>query len=83
MKIGDLVRVVTVPDGLNEWAYDDPEYPDTKTVFQRCIGSTFPVIDVTAEGLIELEVGEAMGVDSYLHSIWIEPEHLALYETSN
>ena len=75
MKIGDLIRVVSVPDGLPE---DDPATDRwMKTIFEPCVGHSFPIIDLT-NGLIELEVGEVMGVESYLHSIWIEPDCVGL-----
>ena len=74
MKIGDVVRVIGVPVNLPEPA---------RMVFERSVGRIFSVVDVTPEGLIELEVGEAVGMKPYLHSIWIEPEHLVPAETSN
>ncbi len=38
------------------------------------LGRTFAIADITSHGLLELEVGEVVGVASYLHSIWIEPD---------
>lgn len=75
MKIGDLVRVVGVPENLPDDA--PPGEFSVKAVFERSLDSVFPIIDITPHGLVELQVGEAVGVESYLHSIWIEPEFLA------
>ena len=66
MKVGDLVRVIGVPERL-------PDSPETLEVFRRCVGRTFPIIDIAAGGLLELEVGEVMGVHPVMHSVWIEP----------
>lgn len=73
MKPGDLVRVVAIPPHL-------PGSAETGLVFERCVGRTFPIIDMTAHGHIEIEVGEVMGVAASLHSIWIEPEYLELVQ---
>jgi hypothetical protein len=74
MKVGDLVRVVAVPARLPK------DSPDTKLVFERSVGHIFPIIDITADGQVELEVGEVMGVLACLHSIWIESECLELVQ---
>jgi hypothetical protein len=81
MKIGDLVRVIGIPDNLSDDA--DPGKFSTKAVFERSVGSVYPIIDITTEGLVELQVGEAVGVEPYLHSIWLEPEFLVFAEISN
>ena len=72
MKIGDRVRVIGVPPDLPP--HDPMDDPCMRTVFGRSVGKCFPIIDITPAGLIELEVGKAVGVASYLHSIWIEAE---------
>jgi hypothetical protein len=69
MKAGDLVRVIAVPAGI-------PDNPESKEVFARSVGRTFPVIEVRDDGQAELEVGEVMGVLACLHTIWVEPECL-------
>ncbi|MDQ0471613.1 hypothetical protein [Labrys wisconsinensis] len=43
-------------------------------MFELSLGRTFAIADITSHGLLELEVGEVVGVASYLHSIWIEPD---------
>ena len=75
MKAGDLVRVTAVPAHL-------PDSHETREVFTRCLGRTFPVVDVRDDGQAELEVGEVMGVMAVLHSIWIEPEYLEVVTPS-
>jgi len=73
MKPGDLVRVVALSPAI-------PDIPESKLVFERSIGHTFPIIDIAEDGLVELEVGEVMGVSAYMHSIWIEPECLEVVQ---
>ena len=69
MKIGDLVVVTGVPGAL-------PDGMGTRELFEKCLGRTFPIVGFE-NGLVELEVGEVLGEPSYMHSIWIEPCHLA------
>jgi hypothetical protein len=69
MKIGDRVRVVKIPSGLQEGELK------TRTVFRKCIGRIFKVEGFQHE-LIELNVGRAVGKASYMETIWIEPEFL-------
>jgi|AraplaMF_Col_mMF_1032025.scaffolds.fasta_scaffold00148_49 hypothetical protein len=67
MKTGDIVRIIAAPPIL-------PDDLETRDVFARCVGRTFPVIDIRDDGQAELEVGAVMGVPAPMHSIWIEPE---------
>jgi hypothetical protein len=76
MKPGDLVRVAALSPHI-------PDNAESKLVFERSVGRTFPIINIMADGLIELEVGEVMGVSACLHSIWIEPECLELIQPSS
>ena len=76
LKPGDLVCVVTLPVKL-------PNDAETKVAFERSVGRTFPIVSITVQGHVELEVGEVMGVAPYLHSIWIEPEHLELAQSAD
>ena len=69
MKIGDLVVITGVPSAL-------PDGMGTRELFEKCLGRTFAVVGFD-NGLVELEVGEVLGEPSYMHSIWIEPYHLA------
>ena len=69
MKIGDLVVVTGVPSAL-------PDGMGTRELFEKCLGRTFAIAGFE-NGLVELQVGEVLGEPSYMHSIWIEPCHLA------
>jgi len=70
MKIGDHITVIGVPNGLDS---------ETRTLFELCVGRTFPIVGVvtvpeTGGELFELHVGEVVGEPEYMHSIWIEKE---------
>lgn len=71
MEIGNKVEVVSVSRDLPE---NDLE---TKSLFQSCIGRVFPIVGFQGH-LLELEVGEVLGEQPYMQSIWIEPEHVRL-----
>jgi hypothetical protein len=70
------VLVVAIPPRL-------PDSAETRVIFERCVGRTFPVIGIATHGHVELEIGEVMGVPAYLHSIWIEPECLERVQSSD
>jgi len=62
--------VIGIPDGLDS---------ETRTLFELCVGRTFPIVGVVAAPetggeLLELHVGEVVGKAEYMHSIWIERE---------
>ena len=69
MKPGDFVRVIALSPSI-------PDNPESKLVFERSVGRTFPIIAIAEDGLIELEVGEVMGGAAFMHTIWIEAECL-------
>ena len=81
MKPGDRVRLVGAPPGLR----DDDDLK-TKSLFEACIGKVFEVkacdpatrSDGTPYPLVELHVGDVLGVQDFEHSIWVEPEYLEL-----
>lgn len=64
----ECVRVTAIPPGL---PHDDV---DTPGVFAKCVGKSFEVTGRNGE-LLELAVGEVMGVAPAMHSIWIEPHY--------
>lgn len=68
MKVGDRVRVVRVPASL-------PDDRGTRSLLASCIGRTFSIVGFQGH-LLELEVGEILGKEPYMDSIWIEPEHV-------
>jgi hypothetical protein len=70
MKLGDRVVVVSIPAEL-------PAGMATQELFKKCPGRTFPIAGFSGYGLAQLEVGHVVGEPAYMHSIWIEPSHLA------
>jgi hypothetical protein len=70
-KIGDLVTIIKVPPDLR----DNPELK-TKTVFETCLGNTYPIQGFDQYGHLELAVGKDTDslVGGYMNTIWIEPE---------
>jgi hypothetical protein len=62
------VRVTGIPPDLPQ---DDLKTPE---LFTKCLGRSFEIIGNNGE-LLELAVGEVMGVAPYLHSIWIEEQY--------
>lgn len=77
MKIGDLVRVVSVPPDLR----DDSEL-NTSSLFSLCLGRAFRIIALDS-GLIELHVGGVIGQEPWGHSIFIKPQHVELAKISD
>jgi len=71
VKIGDKVRVITVPPDLPEGDLA------SESLFKLCVGHTFPVVGLRWN-LLELEVGEIQGKEPYMDSIWIEPENVEI-----
>jgi hypothetical protein len=71
MKIGDKVRIVTIPPDLPEGEIH------TRSLFEMCIGKIFPIVGFQGH-LLELEVGEVRGELPTMESIWIEPEHVEI-----
>jgi hypothetical protein len=63
----ERVQVTAIPPDL---PVDDLA---TQNVFALCVGKSFDVIGRNGE-LLELAVGEVMGVAPLMHSIWIEPQ---------
>jgi len=43
----------------------------TQALFEACVGRIFPIARIE-NGLLERRVGEVVGEEAYLHSIWIE-----------
>ena len=66
MDIGTHVRLVAVPDGLD----DSPDFP-TKSTFERSVGQEFVIAGFNAIGMAELEIESVTG--SVGESIWVEP----------
>lgn len=71
----ERVRVTAIPPDL------PVDHLDTPNVFALCVGKSFDVIGRNGE-LLELAVGEVMGVAPSMHSIWIEPQYTDAVFTS-
>ena len=71
MKIGDRIEVVAVPGSL-------PSGMGTQALFEACVGRVFPIAGIDDNGLLELHVGEVVGEETYMHSIWIEADCVIL-----
>jgi hypothetical protein len=56
IKIGNRVRLITVPPDLEDF----PELP-TKSIFQKCLGNEFTVTAITEKGWAELPIGSITG----------------------
>jgi len=78
VKIGDRVRFVAIPDELPP--DDEPAALGTNSLFQRCLGRLFPVVDINELGWAELEVGEVNGQPPYMETVWVEPRCLVVVE---
>jgi len=76
MKIGNEVRVVTLPHGLPEGEIG------TKSLFESRLGRVFPIVGLQGH-LLELEVGEIFGKKPYMDSLWIEAENVELVADAN
>jgi hypothetical protein len=72
MEIGQQVRIIKVPDGVE----DGPEFK-TKTLIERCLGEIFPVMGFNGD-LLALDVGELNGLAPYLETVYIEPSCVEL-----
>jgi len=75
MKVGDKVRILTIPSNLQEGEIG------TRSLFDECVGRIFPIVGFQ-EHLLELHVGEVKGEAPYMQSIWIEPEHVEIVTTT-
>jgi hypothetical protein len=74
MNIGDRVRLIGVPDGLEE----SPDFP-TKSAFEKCVGREFVIAGFNQFGMAELVIDSVTG--SVGETIWVEPKFLELVPT--
>lgn len=74
---GDQVRVVQIPPSVLEQCP-----PETVAIFNRCIGQTLRIDGFDSYGHLELNVMDSglQAPDYCHHTIWIEPEFVALIE---
>ena len=71
MKVGSKVRVIGIPDGLE----DHPDFP-SKSTFIKCVGREFVIAGFNEIGMAELDISSVNG--SVGETIWIEPQFLEL-----
>ncbi len=63
--------MIAVPGSL-------PPGMGTQALFEACVGRVFRIEGIDDNGLLELHVGEVVGEDSYMHTIWIETNFVLL-----
>jgi hypothetical protein len=61
----------------------DDEDLQTRTLFEKCLGHRFVIVGLeNVEGLpyalARLDVGHVLGEEAWRHTIWVEPEYLAV-----
>lgn len=71
MKIGSKVRLVGVPDGLEDY----PDLP-TKTTFEKCVGHEFVIADFNEVGMAEIGIQSVTGNEG--EKIWVGIQFLEL-----
>jgi hypothetical protein len=71
MKVGSKVRVIGIPDSLEDY----PDFP-TKSTFEKCIGHEFVIAGFNDKGMAELRIQSVTG--SAGEKIWIEQRFLEL-----
>ena len=71
MRVGSRVRVVGVPNGLEDY----PDFP-TMATFEKCVGHEFVVAGFNEVGMAELNIESVTG--SLGETIWVEPRFLKL-----
>jgi hypothetical protein len=69
MKVGDIVRLSGLPDGLEDY----PDFP-TKSTFKGCLGREFTVTALMDNGRAELPIGSVTGNPG--EKIYVAPEFL-------
>jgi hypothetical protein len=71
VKVGSEVRVIGVPDGLEDY----PDFP-SKSTFTKCVGREFVITGFNDIGMAELDISSVN--ESVGETIWIEPKFLEL-----
>lgn len=71
MKVGSKVRLIAIPDGLEDY----PDLP-TKSTFERCVGHEFVISGFNEGGMAELGIQSVTG--SVGEKIWVETKFLEL-----
>jgi hypothetical protein len=71
MNVGSKVRLIGIPDGLEDY----PDFP-TKSTFLKCVGREFIVAGFNEVGMAEINIESVTG--SVGEKIWIETKFLEL-----
>lgn len=71
IEVGSKVRVLSIPDGLEDY----PDFP-TKSTFIKCVGREFVITGFNNVGMAEIDIESVNG--SVGETIWIEPQFLEL-----
>jgi hypothetical protein len=71
VRIGPKVRLIGVPDGLEDY----PDLP-TKTTFERCVGHEFVIGGFNEVGMAELGIQSVTGNKG--EKIWVQIQFLEL-----
>jgi len=71
MKIGEKVRLVGIPDGLE----DQPDFP-TKSTFEKCVGRELVIAGFNDIGMVDIGIEFVTG--SVGETIWVERNFLEL-----
>ena len=81
MKAGDTAKLIGIPPNVR----NDEEF-ETRSLFEKCVGKSF-VIDAVESfngvpfPLARIDVGQVIGKQPWVHSIWVEMEYLELQES--
>jgi hypothetical protein len=71
MKVGSTVRLIGIPDGLEDY----PDFP-SKSTFLKCLGREFVVAGFDEIGWAEINIESVTGSSG--EKIWIEPKFVEL-----
>jgi hypothetical protein len=71
VKIGSRVRLIGIPDGLEDY----PDLP-TKPTFEKCMGREFVIAGFNEVGMAELGIQSVTGSEG--EKIWVETQFLEL-----
>jgi hypothetical protein len=71
VKIGSRVRLIGIPEGLEDY----PDFP-SKSTFEKCIGHEFVIADFNEVGMAELGIQSVTGSEG--EKIWVEAQFLEL-----
>ena len=82
VKVGDRVRLIGIPPDVK----DDGRL-QSRALFEKCLGKIFEVAGLeNVDGLpfqvVRLDVGNIVGKELYMETIWVEPEYLQVEDSA-